>query len=206
MENALTTLSRATVMALGLAASTPQGRHQLYKRIANCFALQGRENDLDNMDAFPNFAALMRAAPVWMVNEDGSVSSRPHPFWMRADTFAPAIASLAVFFERIVCPYDDTRFRIDLRPKRDALFGYELISLSAEPYDYRDGKRCGAPHDDEHKLQTSIYLTSAACSFFLVPELMKLGPMYMRRMVEGDFDPKKCPAPLDPSGLVFNSV
>lgn len=186
MEDALTRLHRAIDYALlATVSGNPQQRRALYGRFASSLSIQGAFNSVDTILELPNFEALLTVLPVTQRDADGQRSL--HPIWESPDFIAPAVAAMAVLFDRTLDVRGDSRLSLRVTPQAGALYGYRLDSLEAEAFDTGPGgARIARPMEAEDWSHVSVVLCGAALAWFKEPNIMRFAPRYLRAQAERD--------------------
>lgn len=183
MEDALNRLHRAIEYAV--LATVSGGRDQrgkLYERFAHALTTQGKVNAAEAMHQLPNFDALRTVLPI--VVTDGNGGKALHPVWGSADLIAPAVAALAIFFERNLDPHGDAMLSMEISEQPQALFGFRLEMLSAEAFSYQpDGTRQARPMEPSDWMRVSITLSGAALALMKEESMLRFAPSYLRRQV-----------------------
>lgn len=186
MEDALNRLHRAIEYAV--LATVSGGRDQrgkLYARFAHALTTQGKVNAAEAMHQLPNFDALRTVLPI--IVTDGNGGKALHPVWGSADFIAPAVAALAIFFERNLDPQGDAMMSMQISKQPQALFGFRLENLSAEAFTYKpDGTRQGRPMEPSDWMRVSITLSGAALALMKEESMLRFAPTYLRRQVEAE--------------------
>jgi hypothetical protein len=179
MEDALSRLDRAIDYALlATVGGSAQQRGALYRRLAAALSTQGAVNAEDDIALLPNFPALEAVLPVLVRDEDGRRSL--HPVWGSPDFIAPAVAALAVLFDRSLDPGGTSRLRPRLSPRSGALYGYRLDGLDAAP---GGGDEAG-PLSDADRMHLSVILSGAALAFLKETAAMRFAPCYLHALVQ----------------------
>jgi hypothetical protein len=191
MEDALTRLHRAIEYAvLASATGSADQRGALYTRIAQALTTQGRVNDTDAMAHLPNFEALRAVLPVLTTTGDGRRTV--HPVWDSPDFVAPAVAALAILYDRMLDPHGDSRLCLRVSRQPDALYGWRLEDLSAAGFRYaEDGTRHDAPMERKDWMHVSIILSGAALGFMKEASLMRFAPHYLHKHATGTVSPDR---------------
>ena len=186
MEDALNRLQRA--MEYAVLATVSGGRDQrgkLYARFAHALTTQGKVNATEAMHQLPNFDALQTVLPI--VVSDANGGKALHPIWGSTDFIAPAVAALAIFFERNLDPQGDAMMSMQISKQPQALFGFRLENLSAEAFTYKpDGTRQGRPMEPSDWMRVSITLSGAALALMKEESMLRFAPSYLRRQVGTD--------------------
>ena len=184
MEDALTRLHRAIDYAvLATATGSRDQRGKLYARLAQAFTTQGTVNAVETMAELPNFAALTTVLPIIVTGEGGKSL---HPVWDSAGFIAPAVAALAIFFDRALTITGDSMFTLTVSRAPDALCGYRLERFEAEAVaNDHAGHQAAAPMQETDWMRASILLSGAAFAFLKEIDMMHFAPRYLRRAAEG---------------------
>lgn len=184
MEDALTRLHRAIDYAvLATATGSRDQRGKLYARLAQVFTTQGTVNSAETMAELPNFAALTSVLPLIVTGAEGKSL---HPVWDSSDFIAPAVAALAIYFDRALTPSGDSMFTMTVARAPNALCGYRLERLEAEAVTTdRAGHRAAGPMQETDWMRASILLSGAAFAFLKEIDMMRFAPRYLRRAAEG---------------------
>ena len=190
MEDALTRLYRAINYAtLATATGSSEQKGALYARLARTLTTQGRVNSEADITHLPNFEAFREVLPVLRKGEDGRRSL--HPIWDSPSFIAPAIATLAILYDRTLDP--DGRSRLSMRVSREpgALYGYRLESLDAAAHQTGpDGSRSPKPMDEVEWMHVSIVLCGAALSFLKEESVMRFAPYYLHAQMTQEEPPE----------------
>jgi hypothetical protein len=184
LEDALTRLHRAIDYAvLATVTGSRDQRGKLYARLAQAFTTQGTVNPAESMAELPNFAALTSVLPLVVTGANGKSL---HPVWDSADFIAPAVAALAIYFDRTLTPTGDSMFTMTVSRVPDALCGYRLERFEAESVATdRAGHRTAGPMQETDWMRASILLSGAAFAFLKEIDMMRFAPRYLRRAAEG---------------------
>lgn len=184
MEDALTRLHRAIDYALlATVSGSPDQRGALYARLARALTTQGDVNSEDAISQLPNFDAFREVLPI--VVQDGETGRKAlHPIWDAPDFVAPAIASLAVLFDRMSHPRGDSMFRVKVSRDPDALYGFRLEEFTAGAFDYSGDGRIGRVNEAADWMRVSILLSGAALAFLKEFSFMRFAPNYLVANIE----------------------
>jgi hypothetical protein len=184
VEDALNRLHRAIDYAvLATVTGSRDQRGKLYTRLAQAFTTQGTVNAAETMAELPNFAALTTVLPLIVTGEGGKSL---HPVWDSAGFIAPAVAALAIFFDRALKPTGDSMFTLTVCRAPEALCGYRLERFEAEAVATdRAGHRVAGPMQETDWMRASILLSGAAFAFLKEIDMMHFAPRYLRRAAEG---------------------
>lgn len=185
MEDAIERLHRAIEYALlATVSGSPDRRGALYARLARALTTQGFVNGHDEISQLPNFEAFKEVLPIIVRDDDGKRSI--HPIWDDRSFIAPAIASLAIMFDRMVSRQSDSYLTLTVSKDEEALYGYRLETFSASAYDYSAGggrsTRAMEPKDWMH---VSTVLSGAALAFIKEQSVMQFAPYYLHSLIEG---------------------
>lgn len=179
MENALTRLHRAIDYALlATTSGSPDQRGALYARLARALTTQGDVNSEDVISQLPNFDAFREVLPI-LVHDEARGRKTIHPIWDAPDFIAPAIASLAVFFDRMTHPRGDSMFTVKVSRDERALYGFRLEQFTACAFDYSGDGRIGRANEPADWMRVSILLSGAALAFLKELSFMRFAPYYL---------------------------
>lgn len=179
MEDAVDRLNRAIDYAvLQTTSGSPDQRGALYARLACALTTQGRVNDPTAITQLPNFEAFCDTLPIIVTDEQGQKGL--HEVWNSPDFIAPAIASLAILFERTIHPYGDSFLTLSISRRKDALYGYRLVGLEAQAFDYSaTGAKTLRPMEQGDWMKVSIALAGASLAFMKDLSIMRFAPFYL---------------------------
>lgn len=157
-------------------------RGALYARFACALTTQGRVNDPTTITQLPNFEAFCDSLPIIVTDENGRKGL--HEVWNSPDFIAPAIAALAICFERTIHPYGDSFLTLSIARRKDALYGYSLVGLEAQAFDYSaTGVKTLRPMEQGDWMKVSINLVGASLAFMKDLSIMRFAPFYLDRTV-----------------------
>lgn len=179
MEDAIERLQRAIDYAvLQTASGSSDQKGALYARLACALTTQGRVNDTASVTQLPNFEAFCDVLPIIVTDDTGQKAL--HDIWDAPDFIAPAIACLAVLFERTTNPWGDSMLTVKVSKDADALYGYRLESLDAEAFDYTpSGDKTVRPMEARDWTTLSINLAGASLAFMKDLSIMRFAPHYL---------------------------
>lgn len=183
MEDAVNRLHRAIDYAvLQTTSGSADQRGALYARLACALTTQGRVNDPTTITQLPNFEAFCDTLPIIVTDENGGKAL--HDVWNSPDFIAPAIACLAILFDRTTHPYGDSLLTLSVSRRKDALYGYRLEGLQAQAFDYSaTGVKTMRPMDHKDWMKVSINLAGASLAFMKDLSIMRFAPFYLDRTV-----------------------
>lgn len=183
MENAIDRLHRALDYAvLQTTSGSSDQRGALYARLACALTTQGRINDPASITQLPNFEALCDVLPIIVTDENGGKAL--HDVWDSHDFIAPAIAVLAVLFDRMTHPHGDSLLTVSVSREQNALYGYRLESLDAQAFDYSaDGVKTLRPMTEKDWMKVSVNLAGAAFAFMKDLSIMRFAPFYLEKVI-----------------------
>ena len=184
MEDAVERLHRATEYALlQTVTGSADRRGAFYARFACSLTTQGATNGLDEITQLPNFEAFRTVLPVIATAGDGTKSI--HPVWDQPDFITPAIAALAILFDRMANPQSDSYLSMEVARDSAALYGYRLVKLTAEGFDYApDGSRVARAMAKKDWMHVSTVLSGAAMAFIKEQSFMQFAPYYLYALAE----------------------
>lgn len=183
MEVAVERLHRAIEYALlATVSGSPDRRGALYSRLACALTTQGAVNGQDEISQLPNFEAFKEVLPIIAKGEDGKRSV--HPIWDAPTFIAPAIAALAVMFDRTVNRHSDSYLTVKVAHDETALYGYRLESLTASAFEYAPaGGRSTRPMEQKDWMHVSTILSGAALAFIKEESMMRFAPYYLHALI-----------------------
>lgn len=184
MEDAVERLYRATEYALlQTVTGSSDRRGAFYARFACALTTQGASNGPDEITQLPNFEAFREVLPIITKDDDGNRAV--HPIWDQPTFIVPAIASLAILFDRMISPHSDSYLSMEVSRDSTALYGYRLEALGAEAFEYgADGSRTSRPMEKRDWMHVSTVLSGAAMGFIKEQSLMRFAPYYLYALVE----------------------
>ena len=182
MEDALSRLHRAIDYALlATVSGSGQQRGALHARLACALTTQGAANSEDEMPLLPNYEAFVEALPILV--RGGGGQRALHPIWNAADFIAPAVAALAVLFDRTLDPQGASRLTLTVSRQPSALYGYRLEALAAAP-PRGDPVRPTPSMGEADWMHVSVILAGAALAFIKEISVMRFAPCYLRAQAE----------------------
>jgi hypothetical protein len=195
VEDALSRLHRAIDYALlATVSGSSQQRGALHARLARALATQGAMNSEDEMPLLPNYERFVDVLPILVRGEDGKRAL--HPVWNAADFIAPAVAALAILFDRTLDPHGASRLVLTVSRQPSALYGYRLEALSAAAPSRGADPEPPHPMADADWMHVSVILAGAALAFVKEISVMRFAPCYLRAQAERAWPPgSEAPAP-----------
>ena len=182
MEDALNRLHRAIDYALlATVSGSSQQRGALHARLACALTTQGAANSEDEIPLLPNYERFVEVLPILMRGDGGRRVL--HPVWNADNFIAPAIAALAVLFDRTLDPQGDSRLTLTVSRQPSALYGYRLEALAAAP-SRGDPMRPAHPLSEADWMHVSVILAGAALAFIKEISVMRFAPCYLRAQAE----------------------
>lgn len=183
MEDAVDRLHRAIDYAvLQTTSGSADQRGALYARLACALTTQGRVNDPTTISQLPNFEAFCDTLPIVVTGESGGKAL--HEVWNSSDFIAPAVACLAILFDRMTHPFGDSFLTLSISTRKGALYGYRLEGLKAQAFDYSaTGVKTWRPMEPRDWMKVSINLAGASLAFMKDLSIMRFAPFYLDRTV-----------------------